>query len=220
MKININNEIEIWKDIDGYEDIYQISTFGRVKRLAGIVHNGYRSGFEEEKMMKLSFDKDGYHILGLSKNGKHKMLRVHQLVLKAFVPNPEGKPIGNHIDGNKTNNHVNNLCWSTVAENNDHAYEIGLKTNNKYVAKYSLNGSLIDLYYSIREAARENNIPSGYVSNAVSIRAKTMNGFIWEIVSKEFFENNGGSRRPVDPNYTKQRKTEKCYIKGRNGYGK
>jgi len=76
---------------------------------------------------KFSFDRDGYLISSLSKNGKKKMFRLHQLVAKAFIPNPLSKETVNHIDGNKLNNHVSNLEWNTREENNKHAYRTGLK---------------------------------------------------------------------------------------------
>lgn len=108
---------EIWKDVDGLEGCYQISTFGRVKSLA---RYDYSTRYLKEKIMKLSKDKDGYYIIGLgcAKKGiKRKTYRVHQMVAKAFIPNPSNLPEVNHKDENKINNYVGNLEWCTTKYN-------------------------------------------------------------------------------------------------------
>lgn len=107
---------EEWRDIGGYEGLYQISNYGRVKSFARgtvIVRIPAISG-------------DGYLYISTSKNGVHKNLKIHRLVAQAFVPNPEALPCVNHIDGNKLNNLPANLEWCTVAENNRHAIAAGL----------------------------------------------------------------------------------------------
>jgi hypothetical protein len=81
--------------------------------------------------MKPHPDKDGYLTVQLCKKGKIKMKRVHQLVAEAFLPNPLGKKLVNHDDGNKANNNVGNLEWSTHQENEDHAARNGLKASGK-----------------------------------------------------------------------------------------
>lgn len=110
---------EIWKDIKGYEGLYQISNLGRVKSLG----NEYR---KKEKYLKLQYSRDGYQRLGLRKSGVAKCEYIHRLVAIAFIPNPLNKPQVNHIDGNKQNNKVNNLEWVTPFENTHHAYKNNL----------------------------------------------------------------------------------------------
>lgn len=108
---------EIWKDIDGLEGCYQISNFGRVKSLA---RYDYSTRYIKEKIMKPSKDKDGYLIIGLQcarKHKKQKTYRIHQMVAKAFIPNPFNLPEINHKDEDKTNNHVDNLEWCTTKYN-------------------------------------------------------------------------------------------------------
>lgn len=105
--------MEIWKDIEGFEGRYAVSSWGRVKGLHGIL-----TPYENHK---------GYLKVGLLRNGKRVKRRVHRLVAQAFIPNPENKPEINHIDGNKKNNSFSNLEWVTGEENREHFYYLGLE---------------------------------------------------------------------------------------------
>ena len=84
---------------------------------------------KSRKWLKPANNKRGYLYISLRKDGKTYTKTIHNLVAKAFIPNPDNKPQINHIDGNKTNNLVNNLEWVTAKENNQHAWDIGLKEN-------------------------------------------------------------------------------------------
>ena len=103
-----NMENEIWKDIDGYKGLYQVSNLGRVKSLH---HN-------KEKILKGSYTKEGYHLISLSKEGTQKRYLVHRLVATAFIPNLYKLECVNHKDENPRNNNVDNLEWCTKAYNN------------------------------------------------------------------------------------------------------
>ena len=108
---------EIFKDILGYEGLYQVSNLGNVKRLAS--YRGKGKGYlVDEHLIKPSINSRGYQHIGLCKNGKVKTFNIHRLVATAFIDNPDGKPEVDHIDRNKTNNCVNNLRWATRSENN------------------------------------------------------------------------------------------------------
>ena len=123
---------EVWKDIEGYEGLYQVSTCGNIKSLAKPRKNGNgRCYIQKEKLLKQSFTSTGYKKVELYKDGKRKSFKVHRLVAIAFIPNPDNKPEVNHIDGNKINNNIDNLEWVTSSENTIHAYETGLSPNKK-----------------------------------------------------------------------------------------
>lgn len=120
--------IEVWKDIDGYEGLYEISNISRVKRLARIVNSKLRSDFKiKEKIMSTHLNNKGYVMVDLRKNNVRFKHLVHRLVLEAFVPKVENKDNTNHIDGVKTNNYYKNLEWCTQSENVQHAWDNGLQ---------------------------------------------------------------------------------------------
>ncbi len=118
---------EIWKDVVGYEGLYEVSSLGRVKSLPKMA--GVR--WQPEKQSSIFTDKHGYCKVNLYKNNTHKQCYVHILVATTFLSNVENKPQVNHIDGNKSNNSIENLEWCTAKENVLHAYSIGLSHGRK-----------------------------------------------------------------------------------------
>lgn len=105
--------MEIFRDIKGYEGKYQITSWGRVFNV------------DKQKFIKLEMHDKGYLRVDLyDKSGKRKHHKVHRLVAKAFIPNPEGKPQVNHLDGNNQNNSITNLEWVTNNENQEHAKKL------------------------------------------------------------------------------------------------
>ena len=107
---------EIWKDIKGYECIYQVSNLGNVKSLDRLSTNGRRL---KGKLLAKTNSK-GYIKVTLTNKNKSDNRDIHRLVAQAFIPNPENKPQVNHIDEDKTNNTVDNLEWCTAKENINH----------------------------------------------------------------------------------------------------
>lgn len=105
-------ETSEWKDIPGYEGIYQASRCGRIKRLP---HNN-----RKERILQLNSYTNYYIIAGLRKGDKYRNYPVHRLVAMTFLSNPDNKPFVNHKDLDKTNNHVDNLEWCTQKENLQH----------------------------------------------------------------------------------------------------
>lgn len=115
---------EVFKDIPGYEGIYQVSNLGTVRSLERISKQGHHLN---EYTFKKKYDKYGYVYVVLSQgSGKGKQWRVHRLVALTFIPNPENKPYVNHIDGIKDHNSIDNLEWCTAKENTQHAVRTGL----------------------------------------------------------------------------------------------
>ena len=106
---------EIWRDVVGYEGLYQVSNIGRVKSF-------YSLG---ERLLTPSSNKSGYMYVVLTKDGVRKSCKVHTLVARAFLPNPENKPVVHHKDSNRSNNRVENLQWVTHQENTAYAVQKG-----------------------------------------------------------------------------------------------
>ena len=122
-----NSEVEVWKDVVGFEDYYEVSNTGKVRRKKGkTVYKDGRIARFSQTVLKPSVFKKGYLMVFLSVKSKKKAKSVHRIVAEAFIPNPENKETVNHIDCDKTNNHVSNLEWMTNRENTIHGTENGL----------------------------------------------------------------------------------------------
>lgn len=184
---------EIWKDIQGYEGLYQVSNLGRVKSLKRLSNDrgGYRT--IEEKIKNTRSCRKDYQIINLSKNGTFKTYRLHRLVAETFIPNHNNYPQVNHIDGNKQNNCVSNLEWCNNSYNQKHAYFNKLNKrryaefnpNSKKVNQYDLDGNFIKTWNSIIEASTKLNIKhSGICSCCIGIY-KTSGGYKWKYTDKD-----------------------------------
>ena len=126
------DNLEVWKDISGYEGHYQVSNIGRVKSLARVVE--CRKDVFINKKEKFLSDWNcgkGYRKIKLSKDGIEKSIRVHRLVAETFLGNPEAKSEVNHINGIKDDNRIENLEWCTSSENTIHALNNKLKISQK-----------------------------------------------------------------------------------------
>jgi len=123
---------EIWKDIEGYEGMYQISNLGRVKSLSRVVirKNGVPNSVKE-KYFKRKIHSTGYYLIGLTQFGKTINVKLHRLIAKAFIPNPKNLPDVNHIDGDKSNNELSNLEWTSTRENSVHGF-LRRKKSSRY----------------------------------------------------------------------------------------
>src|SRR5699024_1112448 len=123
------NEKEIWKPVSGYEGVYEVSNLGRVKSLSrhkACGHKGSKPQITEECLLSIREDRYGYKRVKLSKNKKSHLKYLHRILAKEIIPNPEGKPQINHKDGDKGNNSLENLEWTTQKENVIHAFATGL----------------------------------------------------------------------------------------------
>lgn len=165
---------EIWKDIKNYPK-YQVSNLGRVKSL-----NYMRTN--REKVLSLKTTRCGYLTFLLYKNGKRKNALVHRVVAEAFLPNLDNKPQVNHMNGDKTNNRVDNLEWATQSENEKHAFRTGLKHKpiNKYnILQYDTRGNLIKVWDSAREIKDNLGISKTQIGLCANGKQCTSHGFIW-----------------------------------------
>ncbi|WNO24238.1 endonuclease [Enterococcus phage SSMH01] len=160
--------IEEWKDIKGYEGLYQVSNFGRVKSK----HRG------SERILKAGTTRLGYLNVCLCKNNQIKNFKVHRLVAKAFILNPDNKPEVNHIDEDKTNNIVSNLEWCTRKENINH----GTRTerSSKKVKAIDIATGEWNEYYSIRECARQLGIHPQNICNCLKGKRKQSGNYVFE----------------------------------------
>ena len=157
--------IEEWKDIEGYEGLYQISSLGRVKSL-NYKHTG------KEKILEPIKNRYGYLQVNLWKNGKGKTNRVNRLVAESFIPNPEGKPEVDHINKIKTDNMVSNLRWVTSIEN---------KNNGQSKKVICVETGVI--YTSVMEAQRQTGANNSHIIQCCKGKKyKTTNGFHWQYV--------------------------------------
>ena len=132
--------IEKWKIINSHPD-YMVSNQGRVKSMSRIVN--YTNGGKrplESSILKPGYNLQGYPIVTLINNKKRKTRAIHRLVIMAFIPNPENKPMTNHKNGIKTDNYVENLEWATAKENVIHAVRTGL--NKAKQGEYHYNSTI------------------------------------------------------------------------------
>lgn len=172
--------MEIYKDIEGYEGLYQVSNLGNVKSLG----NGKK---RKEKVLKPAKNNRGYLYVCLCNQEIRKIYKIHRLVAEAFVPNPNNLPEVNHKDENKTNNTDNNLEWC------DHKYNINYGTHTERSAASRINHLKQSkqvmcletgvIYPSTSEVEREFGFSRSNISNVCNGKSKTCGGFHWKYVS-------------------------------------
>lgn len=161
---------EIWKNVVGYEGVYQVSNLGNLKRLFK----------NKERMLSGREDKDGYIEVILSRKQSKKFCRLHRLVAEAFIPNIDNKPQVNHKDRNKKNNKVENLEWVTCSENTIHTFETGRQVRVKSIEQYSKDMKYIKEWESIKQASITLGISNNNISSCCSGKLGTAGGYIWK----------------------------------------
>lgn len=165
--------MEQWKDVVGYEGLYQVSNYGRVMTTR---RPGTQGGFKA-----LTENEDGYYRVKLCKNGKDRRWMVHRIVYEAFIGKIPSDCEINHIDEDKKNNRPENLEAITHIENIRHGTGIErMRANHhKRVEQYSLDGTLIATYASQREAAEATGVNRCNISWCCQGNIKTAGGYIW-----------------------------------------
>jgi hypothetical protein len=189
--------IEIWKDIKGYEGLYQVSNKGNVKSLNRITINslGYKRKLKGK--YKLQRNIKGYSYTTLHKKGIRNSYGVHRLVAISFIENKKNKPQINHINGNKKDNRVENLEWCNASENQLHNYrKLNRKIsraflgkfnekhpNSKKIKQFDKGGNLINIYNSVAEVQRVTGFLQGNISSAARGDLNQAYNYYWEYVT-------------------------------------
>ncbi len=182
----MNDKKEIWKPvhIEKYENRYMISNFGNVKNA------------ETNYVLSTGNLRSGYRSTTLYNNGKNKAFKVHILVANAFLEKPKNKNKKwvNHKDGNKLNNHIDNLEWVTPRENVIHGFKTGLiKSLERKVCQYTKEGNLIKTFNSIKEAYEETGIRGEGIVKVCRGYRNTAGGYVWKyfkIYDREKLDEN------------------------------
>ena len=185
---------EIWKDIDGYEGLYQVSNFGNVKRL------DYRFT-KEDYILTPKINKKGYLWVALFRDSKYKCFLIHRLVGNAFIPNSDGLPFINHKDEDRTNNRVENLEWCTPSYNVRYSLErhpqrhknrprkIGGKVSpykhKSKVIQLSKDGEQIKIWNMISEITNETNWRGSSIVEVCEGNRKSAYGYIWRFANDD-----------------------------------
>ena len=178
----MNNENEIWKDIDGFEGLYQVSNLGNVRSLDREVRHP-RGGMciTKGKVMKPVMDRCGYLQVGLHKNGKTRRFYVHRLVYVAFNGVIPDELQVNHLDEDKTNNRLENLNLMTPSENSNFGTRTERSANarSKSVVALDEAGNVVFEFPSTAEAGR-NGFNQGNLSACCSGKLRTHRGYRWK----------------------------------------
>lgn len=183
---------EIWKDIEGFEGLYQVSSFGKVKSLPKKFKvynqcgetNGYR--VTKETILKPQQDKYGYLRVTLCDGKKHHLKQIHRLVAETFIPNVDNLPEVNHKDENKCNNFVKNLehCTSQYNQTYGTIRKRISEAQSIDVLQIDFNGAIIKKWHGINNASRVLKINHANIISCCKGKRKSAGGYIWRYVDE------------------------------------
>lgn len=185
--------MEVWKDIVGWEEKYQVSNKGRVKSLDRWINrkNGIKA-FLKGKILNPSIGKNGYYLLALSKNCNPVSIYLHRLIAEAFIPNPKNKRTVNHINGITIDNNIDNLEWATYSENHLHAFnklkrkpsplgKFGYDSHRgKIVEQYTKDDVFIKEYGSVADAERYTGVKQRMIARVCRNERPYTGGYKWK----------------------------------------
>ena len=169
--MNVYKELKtMWKKFiyEGQETDYSVSTEGEVRK-------------DTTNYILSQSSQQDYKFVGLLINGKQKRMRVHRMVALTFIDNPDNKPYVNHINGNRSDNNVENLEWVTPSENTQHAVNTGLfkSGRNRAVIQYNLNGEQMATFESASEAARQTGGSQSKITMCCRRQRDSANEYQW-----------------------------------------
>lgn len=171
---------EIWKPIQGYEGLYEISSYGNVASL-----NYNRTGVR--KILRPRPSANGYYFVGLHKDNKEKMIPIHRLVAIAFVENPNGYNVINHKDENKRNNNFENLEWCTCKYNINYSLKNRggkkITKRTRKIAQIGCDNSVVKIWDNLIQIRNEMNYSDWSIQMCCVGKRKTAYGFRWQFAT-------------------------------------
>lgn len=179
---------EVWKDIQGYEGLYQVSNQGRVRSLDHYASNGHADVLHKGRILKQDTSNCGYFRVLLSNGKTKKKVAVHRLVAENFINNPNNLPFVNHKDENKQNNCVDNLEWCTRSYNVNYGTAIKRKKEkiSKKILQYDLEGKLVNEFDSILDVyVYLNKNKNSMITDCCKGRYKQAYGYVWKYKEAE-----------------------------------